>query len=166
MAETSAARVKTFSIGFDEPAFDELEYARRVADHFGTEHHEFVVKPDAVGILDRLVCALRRAVRRLRPRSRRGTCRRWRGGTSRWCCRATAATSCSAATTATCRILASRRSIGTARARAPRGGDCGGAAAAWRARARIFFVTSTRDAHGRYLDAIGFFTADEKPVAA
>jgi asparagine synthase (glutamine-hydrolysing) len=55
MSQTSSARVKTFSIGFDEPAFDELEHARRVARHFGTEHHEFVVKPDGVGILDRLV---------------------------------------------------------------------------------------------------------------
>src|SRR5436309_8662939 len=55
MAQASAERVKTFSIGFDEPAFDELEHARRVARHFDTDHHEFVVKPDAVGILDRLV---------------------------------------------------------------------------------------------------------------
>jgi asparagine synthase (glutamine-hydrolysing) len=55
MTETSGARVKTFSIGFDEPAFDELEHARRVARHFGTDHHEFVVEPDGVGILDRLV---------------------------------------------------------------------------------------------------------------
>jgi len=55
MAQTSGARVKTFSIGFDEPAFDELEHARRVATHFGTDHHEFVVKPDAVGILDAMV---------------------------------------------------------------------------------------------------------------
>jgi asparagine synthase (glutamine-hydrolysing) len=55
MAQTSGARVKTFSIGFDQPAFDELEHARRVAQHFGTDHHELVVKPDAVGILDRLV---------------------------------------------------------------------------------------------------------------
>src|SRR5262249_26827954 len=46
---------KTFSIGFDEPAFDELEHARRVARHFGTDHHEHVVKPDAVSILDDLV---------------------------------------------------------------------------------------------------------------
>ena len=52
MAQASGARVKTFSIGFDEPAFDELEHARRVARHFGTDHHEFVVKPDALGILD------------------------------------------------------------------------------------------------------------------
>src|SRR5262245_611472 len=55
MSEVSGARVKTFSIEFDEPAFDELEHARRVAQHFDTDHHEFVVKPDAIGILDRLV---------------------------------------------------------------------------------------------------------------
>ncbi|HET6956575.1 MAG TPA: asparagine synthase (glutamine-hydrolyzing) [Vicinamibacterales bacterium] len=55
MSEFSSSRVKTFSIGFDEPAFDELEHARRVAVHFGTDHHEFVVKPDGVSILDKLV---------------------------------------------------------------------------------------------------------------
>src|SRR5262249_1506103 len=43
------------SVGFDEPAFDELEHARRVATHFGTDHHELVVKPDGVAILDDLV---------------------------------------------------------------------------------------------------------------
>jgi asparagine synthase (glutamine-hydrolysing) len=55
MSETSSAPVKTFSIGFNEPAFDELEHARRVARHFGTDHHELVVQPDAIGILDRLI---------------------------------------------------------------------------------------------------------------
>jgi asparagine synthase (glutamine-hydrolysing) len=54
MAEASS-HVQTFSIGFDVPAFDELEPARRVARHFGTDHHELVVRPDAVAILDRLV---------------------------------------------------------------------------------------------------------------
>src|SRR5204862_7869942 len=55
MAEASSRPVKTFSIGFDEPQFDELEHARRVAEHFHTDHHEFVVRPDALGILDRLI---------------------------------------------------------------------------------------------------------------
>jgi asparagine synthase (glutamine-hydrolysing) len=55
MAEASNSRVKTFSIGFDEPAFDELEHARSVANHFGTDHHEFVVKPDAIAILDDVI---------------------------------------------------------------------------------------------------------------
>src|SRR4029453_12571163 len=55
MAEASSRPVKTFSIGFDEPQFDELEHARTVAKHFDTEHHEFVVRPDGLSILDRLV---------------------------------------------------------------------------------------------------------------
>jgi asparagine synthase (glutamine-hydrolysing) len=55
MAEASDQPVQTFSIGFDEPQFDELEHARKVAQHFGTEHHEFVVRPDGLSILDRLV---------------------------------------------------------------------------------------------------------------
>jgi asparagine synthase (glutamine-hydrolysing) len=55
MARASSRPVQTFSIGFDEPQFDELEHARRVARHFGTDHHEFIVKPDALAILDRLV---------------------------------------------------------------------------------------------------------------
>jgi asparagine synthase (glutamine-hydrolysing) len=55
MAEASSRPVKTFSIGFDEPQFDELEHARTVARHFATEHHEFVVRPDGLSILDRLV---------------------------------------------------------------------------------------------------------------
>ncbi len=55
MARLSGSRVKTFSIGFDVPAFDELPHARRVAEHYGTDHHEFTVRPDAVGILDDLV---------------------------------------------------------------------------------------------------------------
>jgi len=55
MARASSRPVQTFSIGFDDPAFDELEHARVVARHFGTDHHEFVVRPDALSILDRLV---------------------------------------------------------------------------------------------------------------
>ena len=40
--ELGADAVKTFSIGFDEPSFDESGHARRVASHLGTEHHEEV----------------------------------------------------------------------------------------------------------------------------
>jgi asparagine synthase (glutamine-hydrolysing) len=55
MAEASARPVKTFSIGFDDASFDELAFARAVADRYSTEHHEFVVQPDALSIVDRLV---------------------------------------------------------------------------------------------------------------
>ena len=55
MAAASDRPVQTFSIGFDEPQYDELEHARAVATHFGTDHHEFVVRPDGLGILDRLI---------------------------------------------------------------------------------------------------------------
>ena len=63
MAQASAGRVKTFSIGFDEADFDELTYARQVASRYGTDHFEMVVKPDVMSVLPRLSLAVRRAVR-------------------------------------------------------------------------------------------------------
>ena len=54
MAKLSDAPVKTFSIGFEEKRYDELEYARLVARHFGTDHKEFIVRPNAVEILPKL----------------------------------------------------------------------------------------------------------------
>lgn len=57
MARASAGPVRTFSIGFDEAAFDELAYARRVAAAFTTEHHETIVRPDAIAILPDLIWA-------------------------------------------------------------------------------------------------------------
>jgi asparagine synthase (glutamine-hydrolysing) len=55
MAQESSERVKTFSIGFDEQDFSELHHARRVAEHVGADHHEFIVRPDAMEILPTLV---------------------------------------------------------------------------------------------------------------
>ncbi|MBU0566545.1 asparagine synthase (glutamine-hydrolyzing) [bacterium] len=55
MAELSDRPVKTFSIGFEEASFNELKFARIVSRRFGTEHHEFVVKPDALEILPKLI---------------------------------------------------------------------------------------------------------------
>ena len=55
MAKLTGNPVKTFSIGFEEREFDELSYARIISERFGTEHHEFIVKPNAIEILPKLV---------------------------------------------------------------------------------------------------------------
>jgi len=47
--------VKTFSIGFPVPEFDETSYARQVARHLGTDHREERVEPDCVAILPKLM---------------------------------------------------------------------------------------------------------------
>jgi asparagine synthase (glutamine-hydrolysing) len=55
MAE-AGGRVRTFSIGFTgESSFDETAHAREVANLFGTDHQEFIVRPDALELLPRLV---------------------------------------------------------------------------------------------------------------
>lgn len=54
MAEQTSSAVKTFSIGFDERDYNELAFARSVAQRFGTDHHEFVVRPDALSVLPEL----------------------------------------------------------------------------------------------------------------
>jgi asparagine synthase (glutamine-hydrolysing) len=56
-AEASAGPVRTFSIGFEERSFDELANARQVAERFGTDHHELVVRPDAAELLPALAAA-------------------------------------------------------------------------------------------------------------
>lgn len=55
MAEAAQGRVKTFSIGFADGAYNELPHARLVAERFGTDHHEFVVEPRAAELLPSLV---------------------------------------------------------------------------------------------------------------
>jgi len=55
MSQESSEKVKTFSIGFEEQDFSELQHAKRIAEHVGADHHEFIVRPDAVEILPMLV---------------------------------------------------------------------------------------------------------------
>jgi asparagine synthase (glutamine-hydrolysing) len=47
--------VKTFSIGFEDATYNELKYARIIAEKFKTEHHEFIIKPNAVDLTENLV---------------------------------------------------------------------------------------------------------------
>src|ERR671928_99402 len=56
-AQESGERVRTFSIGFEERSFDELEHARLVARRYDTDHHELVVRPDAAELLPRIAAA-------------------------------------------------------------------------------------------------------------
>jgi asparagine synthase (glutamine-hydrolysing) len=53
-SEASGQRLETFSIGFDEARYDEREYARYVAKKFGTRHHEFLLEPGSVEIIERI----------------------------------------------------------------------------------------------------------------
>ncbi|HEY6360387.1 MAG TPA: asparagine synthase (glutamine-hydrolyzing) [Vicinamibacterales bacterium] len=54
MARPAAGRLKTFSIGFAESGFDELQHARKVAAAFGTDHYDVVLRPDVVQIVEDL----------------------------------------------------------------------------------------------------------------
>lgn len=55
MAQLSNRPVQTFTIGFEELDYSELEDARIVARHLGTDHHEMIVKPSALDVLPNLV---------------------------------------------------------------------------------------------------------------
>lgn len=57
MSHHSDSPIKTFSIGFKEAAFNELEYAHAVARKYGTEHHEKIVEPESIDLLPRLISA-------------------------------------------------------------------------------------------------------------
>ena len=53
-AQESGETVHTFSIGFEERSFDELDDARSVASMYGTRHEELTLRPDAALLLPRL----------------------------------------------------------------------------------------------------------------
>jgi len=55
MSELLERKVETFSIGFQEEAFNELEYARDVSRKFDTCHHEEIITPDTLAILPNIV---------------------------------------------------------------------------------------------------------------
>lgn len=56
-ATESPGRVSTFTIGFEESSFDERGRARLVAERYGTDHHELVLRPDAATLLGELAVA-------------------------------------------------------------------------------------------------------------
>lgn len=58
MRSVSTGDLRTFSIGFEDAAVDELAHARRVAEHLETDHTEFIVRPEALDLLPRLVAQL------------------------------------------------------------------------------------------------------------
>ncbi len=55
MHELGTNPLMTFSIGFEEKSYNELKHARRIAELFGTEHYEFILKPDALELIWELV---------------------------------------------------------------------------------------------------------------
>ncbi len=54
MSEIAGRKIKTFSVGFEEKSFDELDLAREVARRYDTDHDEVVIRPDALAILPEL----------------------------------------------------------------------------------------------------------------
>ncbi len=55
MSKIATRPVKTFSIGFEEENYSELKYARIIAGLFKTVHHEYIVRPNAIELLPKLV---------------------------------------------------------------------------------------------------------------
>ncbi len=57
MAREAGEPIQTFSIGFRERAYNELPFARQVAAAYGTRHHELVVEPGDLRLLEEILQA-------------------------------------------------------------------------------------------------------------
>lgn len=55
MSQVATGPVKTYSIGFEDRSYDELAYAKRVSEAFGTQHEVFTIRPRAVDLVEKLV---------------------------------------------------------------------------------------------------------------
>ena len=55
MARLTKEPVKTFTIGFEESEFNELDHARELANQYHTDHHEILVRPDTINLVNRIV---------------------------------------------------------------------------------------------------------------
>lgn len=58
MSASGGGQIKTFSIGFDDPSYNELKYARALARHVNADHHELIIRPDAVQLAEQLMTFL------------------------------------------------------------------------------------------------------------
>src|SRR5262249_10224866 len=54
MTRVSPQPVRTFTIGFGDPAYDEVDDARATARHFHADHHEQIVTPDCIRVAETL----------------------------------------------------------------------------------------------------------------
>jgi len=54
MTQQSARPIQTFTVGFGDPAYDEIAEARSTAEYFGADHHEHIVQPDCVRVAETL----------------------------------------------------------------------------------------------------------------
>ncbi len=58
MSEESSFPVKSFSIGFEESHYSETDYARQIAQRYGTDHHEFIFRPeDLINVIEGVIYA-------------------------------------------------------------------------------------------------------------
>jgi asparagine synthase (glutamine-hydrolysing) len=55
MHELGVSPIKTFSIGFEDATYNELDHARRISHKFQTDHEEFILKPQALELTEKLV---------------------------------------------------------------------------------------------------------------